>query len=87
MFDCLFVVDVICLQAAGEAPCCLICGQRGSRLATCEFCHRRCHLDCMDPPLARFVYCVSYRKATTYISKVLFTILCYHSYALTFPVR
>jgi hypothetical protein len=42
-----------CISKASGDVCCLVCGQQGARLATCDYCRRRAHLDCLDPPIAR----------------------------------
>ena len=45
-----------CVQASGD-QCCIACGRHGGRFVACEFCSRRVHLDCLEPPISRSVLC------------------------------
>ena len=44
----------ICFQAAGGDNCCM-CGGASGKMAKCDNCPRNFHLQCLEPPLSKYV--------------------------------
>ncbi|XP_029646826.1 bromodomain adjacent to zinc finger domain protein 2B isoform X3 [Octopus sinensis] len=42
-----------CISKATGVPCCVACGKKNGKLATCDECPRAFHIDCLIPPLQR----------------------------------
>ena len=45
---------IVCLQAAGGDNCCM-CGGATGKMAKCDNCPRNFHLQCLEPPLSKYV--------------------------------
>jgi len=74
------VFGALC-QASGD-QCCIACGRLGGRFVACEFCSRRVHLDCLEPPIARSVHSYSmllmFFTVSMFVFYIcLFTLLCH----------